>query len=249
MKQTLSGPRQWRRQWLSDLWALLGTVFTGVTAVSALVVVLMTSAQSVSVPLPVKRHFINYLLLFSVFEEPVRAAVLGAKEEAPPLWVNGSARALGSLGGTGHHRRLTTDVSTFSGLSSAITSGAQVNVVSDITFTSVITISGVTDATVSSSTGAVLTSNRGFSASHGGMFYIESGSDVTFTGLGFASGSASIRGGCFYVTGSTVEMEDVDFTKCYAGVSRLKSEMHVLRPSALLPKLACAVRTNIALHA
>ena len=72
VKQTLSGPRQW----LSDLWALLGTVFTGVTAVSALVVVLMTSAQSVSVPLPVKRHFINYLLLFSVFEARASAASL-----------------------------------------------------------------------------------------------------------------------------------------------------------------------------
>ena len=168
-----------------------------------------------------KRTFLGYLLLFSVFEEPVRAAVLGAKEEAPPLWVNGSARALGSLGGTGHRRRLTTDVSTFSALSSAITSGAQVNVLSDITFTSVITISAVTDATVSSSTGAVLTSNRGFSVSYGGMFFVQSGSKVTFTGLGFASGSATYRGGCFYVTGSTVEVEDVDFTKCYAKVSRL----------------------------
>ena len=77
MKQTLSGPRQW----LSELWALLGTVFTGVTAVSALVVVLMTSAQSVSVPLPVKRHFINYLLLFSVFEARTSAASLTTRSE------------------------------------------------------------------------------------------------------------------------------------------------------------------------
>ena len=114
-------------------------------------------------------------------------------------------------------RRLSTEVSSFSALSSAIASDADINVVGDITFTGVITISGKTNVKISSSTGAVLTSDRSFSASSGGMFYVASGSDVTFTGLGFASGSAN-RGGCLYATGSTIEMDDVDFTSCYAYV-------------------------------
>ena len=68
---------------------------------------------------------------------------------------------------------------------------------------------------ISSSTGAVLSSDRSFSVDDGGMFYIESGSDVTFTGLGFASGSAADDGGCLYATGnSTVEVEDVEFICC-----------------------------------
>ena len=111
-------------------------------------------------------------------------------------------------------RRLSTDVSTFNELSSAIGSDADINVVSDITFTGSITISGQTNVSIGSSTGAVLTSDQSFTASYGGMFHVDSGSDVTFTGLGFVSGSASYSGGCVYVTGSTVEFDDVDLTSC-----------------------------------
>ena len=108
------------------------------------------------------------------------------------------------------------EVSAFSALSNAINTNSQIDVVSDITFTAAITISGKTNVKISSSTGAVLTSDRSFSASSGGMFYVASGSDVTFTGLGFASGSASSRGGCIYATVSNVELEDGSFTSCYA---------------------------------
>ena len=94
---------------------------------------------------------------------------------------------------------------------------------SDITFTAVVTISGVTGLTISSSNSAVMTSDRSFSNTYGGMFYIASGSDVTFTGLGFASGSASYRGGCMYVTASTVEVEDSEFTRCLSDVSGILS--------------------------
>ena len=160
-----------------------------------------------------KRTFLGYLLLFSAFEEPISAAAFGVPKSIGDMGLNVSVG----------HRRLSTDVSTFSALSSAIASDADINVVSDITFTAVITISGMTGLAISSSNGAVMTSDRSFSNSYGGMFYIASGSDVTFTGLGFASGSASDRGGCFYVTGSsTVEMEDVEVTNCYAYVRGLE---------------------------
>ena len=109
-------------------------------------------------------------------------------------------------------------VSNFSALSNAIHTNVDINVVDNIAFTGVITISGKTNVKISSSTGRVLTSDRSFSASSGGMFYVASGSDVTFTGLGFASGSVSSRGGCLYATGSTIEMDDVDLTSCYAYV-------------------------------
>ena len=154
-----------------------------------------------------KGTFLSYLLLFSVFEEPISAA-FNVPKSIGHMGLNAS------LG----HRRLSTDVSTFSALSSAIASDADINVVSDITFTAVITISGMTGVAISSSNGAVMTSDRSFSNSYGGMFYIASGSDVTFTGLGFASGSATTQGGCFYVDSSTVEMEDVEVSKCYAYV-------------------------------
>ena len=110
------------------------------------------------------------------------------------------------------------EVNSFSALSSAINTNAQINVVTSITFTAAITISGKTNVEMSSSTGAVLSSDRSFSVDDGGMFYIESGSDVTFTGLGFTSGSAEDDGGCLYTTGSsTVEVEDVEFISCSAG--------------------------------
>ena len=111
------------------------------------------------------------------------------------------------------------EVSTFLALSDAICTNAQINVVSDITFMAAITISGNANLKISSSTGAVLSSDRGFSVDYGGMFYIDGGSDVTFTGLGFTSGSAANNGGCLYATGSSaVEVEDVEFTSCSARV-------------------------------
>ena len=98
-----------------------------------------------------------------------------------------------------------------------IASNADINVVSDITFTGAITISGKTNVKISSSTGKVLSSSRSFSNSNGGMIEIDGASDVTFTGLGFTSGSASYRGGCISVQqGSTVEADNVDFTSCYS---------------------------------
>ena len=112
----------------------------------------------------------------------------------------------------GGRRRLSTDVSSFSALSNAIASNAEINVVSSITMTATITISSITNLKISSESGAVLTSS--FTASSGGFFYIQSSSDVTFTGLGFVSGSATDRGGCLYVSSSTVEVEDSDLTAC-----------------------------------
>jgi hypothetical protein len=120
------------------------------------------------------------------------------------------------------------EVSTFLELSSSIQSNADINVVGNITFTGVITISGKTNVKISSSTGAVLTSDRTISNGYGGMFNVASGSDVTFTGLGFANGSAT-RGGCLYATGSTIEMDDVDFTSCYTHV-RHANKPHQTKP-------------------
>ena len=105
---------------------------------------------------------------------------------------------------------LPVNVSTFAALSYAIESRAQIDVVNDITFTAAITISSMTNVKISSSIGAVLKSDRSF----GGMFYISSASDVTFTGLQFASGSGSTGTGCMDVTGSTIELKDVEFNSC-----------------------------------
>ena len=111
------------------------------------------------------------------------------------------------------------EVNSFSALSSAINTNAQINVVTSITFTAAITISGKTNVKISSSTGAVLRSDRSFTVEDGGMFYIGSGSDVTFTGLGFASGSAGTYGGCLCAKEfSMVEVEGVEFTNCTARV-------------------------------
>ena len=111
-----------------------------------------------------------------------------------------------------------TEVSSFSDLSNAVVSDADIWVMGNITFSGVITISGKTNVKISStrSTGAVMSSDRSFTNDYGGMFQIEGVSDVTFTGLNFTSGSAS-RGGCIYVEGSsTVKVEDVHFETCYA---------------------------------
>ena len=60
----------------------------------------------------------------------------------------------------------------------------------------------------------------------GGLFHIKDGSDVTFSGLGFASGTADHNnnfeggdGGCVSVKESHVEVEDSDFIECNAEVS------------------------------
>ena len=102
-------------------------------------------------------------------------------------------------------------VANFADLSSAIVSNTEILVTSDITLTSSITISGKTNVKIYSSTNAVLSASNEHQ-----HFYIESGSDVTFTGLGFASGSAE-RGGCMRVmSGSTVDVDAVNFTSCTA---------------------------------
>ena len=112
------------------------------------------------------------------------------------------------------------DVSTFAALSNAIASNTAVNVVTDITFTGPITISGLTDLAIGSTNGAVLTSNQTFSPSYSGLFYIAGNSNVTFSGLGFANGLTSNYGGCLYVEGSSnVGVELSNFTNCYAAGS------------------------------
>jgi len=110
-------------------------------------------------------------------------------------------------------------VSKFSELSNAITSNAQINVVGNIVFTAAITISAAVNVAIRSSVGAVLIGG-GFVGEEGGLFHIKGASDVTFTGLGFKSGSASSDGGCLFVTGSSnVEVDDADFLECIADVS------------------------------
>ena len=37
---------------------------------------------------------------------------------------------------------------------------------------------------------------------------------VSFSGLGFVSGSATYYGGCLYMRESTVALTDIDFTSC-----------------------------------
>ena len=99
------------------------------------------------------------------------------------------------------------EVSTFTDLSNAITTNAEINVVGNIEFSQTITIAAKTNVKIYSEVGAVFTSS--FTAdSRGGMFYIQSGSDVTFTGVGFLSGSATSAGGCVYVTQSNIEVQD-----------------------------------------
>ena len=117
----------------------------------------------------------------------------------------------------GLRRRLTTvDVSTFAALSTAVqSSDATVNVMSNITFEETLTISGRTNLLITTTNGAVFTSS--FTATTGGMFYVESAADLTITGLRFVSGSASINGGCMFVTGSAVTLENVEMTACSAG--------------------------------
>ena len=116
-------------------------------------------------------------------------------------------------------RRLTTDVSTWSELKSAITNDVNINIVNDITFTGNILISSITGLAIGSSNGAVLTSDRSYEVSWGGLFDIEAQSDVTFTGLGFARGRAELNGGCVNIQDSKITLHDAHFTSCYAVVS------------------------------
>ena len=62
----------------------------------------------------------------------------------------------------------------------------------DITFTGTITISGNSNVTIKSVTGAKFISDRSFVSTYGGLFYIDSG-EVTFSGVQFVSGSAIDR--------------------------------------------------------
>ena len=138
-----------------------------------------------------KRSFLAYLLIFG---KPIRAS------EAS-------------------HRRLSTDVSSFSDLSSAIDTGAEINVVADITFTTDtghIEIDGITGVTITSSDSMELSSTAGVvSGIAGGFFYIKGGSDVTISGLSLNSGSADQRGGCVYLEGSsTLTIKDVGIYNC-----------------------------------
>lgn len=125
-------------------------------------------------------------------------------------------------------RRLSTDVSSFSELSSAIADDAIINVLSDITFTGVITISGVTNLAIRSSgtsgdgtSGSevmTFSSDRSFSSDEGGMFHIANGSSVAFAGLHFASGSASSYGGCIFIKeNSNIVLDRLELASCYAG--------------------------------
>ena len=91
---------------------------------------------------------------------------------------------------------------------------ADITVTGDITFTDQITVSGVT-VSITSTTGATLTSDRSFSADSGGMLYID-GATVTLSGLHFVSGSASIYGGCLYADASDLIVNNSSMTKCYA---------------------------------
>lgn len=114
-------------------------------------------------------------------------------------------------------RRLSTDVATFSALSSGIASDTTLNLVGDITFTSALTISGKTGLTITSSVGAKMISDRSYSQSDGGLFYVDGATDITFKGVEMWSGSASDDGGCVYATGSsTVTLTDVVVMRCVA---------------------------------
>ena len=106
------------------------------------------------------------------------------------------------------------NVSTFSALSAYCQiDNADITVTGDITFTGVITITGRT-VSIASTTDAVLTSDRSFSANTGGMLFIDDGADVTLTGLHFVSGSASLYGGCLGVDSSDLAVFNSSFTSC-----------------------------------
>ena len=124
------------------------------------------------------------------------------------------------------------NVSTFSALSAYCQiDNASITVTGDITFTGVITITGRT-VSIASTTDAVLTSDRSFSANTGGMLFIDDGADVTLTGLHFVSGSAYgnggasgngsayARGGCLGVDSSDLAVFNSSFTSCYSEVGR-----------------------------
>ena len=85
----------------------------------------------------------------------------------------------------------------------------------DIVFTNQITISGRT-VSIASTTGSVLTSDRSFSASSGGMLLIIENSTVNISGLHFVSGSAASNGGCLSGSDSNLAVVDSSFTNCTA---------------------------------
>ena len=101
-------------------------------------------------------------------------------------------------------------------LSRAIASNTEINVANDIVFTMAITIAAMSKLKISSSTGVVLVGGGYAAPEDGGLFHIKDDSDVTFSGLGFVNGTANGDGGCLFVTGSHVEVEDADFVECIA---------------------------------
>ena len=112
------------------------------------------------------------------------------------------------------------NVSTFSALSACCQfDNADITVTGDITFTDQLTITGRT-VSITSTTDAVLTSDRSFSANTGGMLFIDDGADVTLTGLHFVSGSASLYGGCLGVDSSDLAVFNSSFTSCSSSVGR-----------------------------
>ena len=110
------------------------------------------------------------------------------------------------------------NVSTFSALSACCQfDNADITVTGDITFTDQLTITGRT-VSITSTKDAVLTSDRSFSASSGGMLFIEDGAKVALTGLHFVDGSATSVGGCLYVDNSDLAVFNSSFTGCFSAV-------------------------------
>mmetsp|Transcript_22351 Transcript_22351/g.57215 ORF Transcript_22351/g.57215 Transcript_22351/m.57215 type:complete len:1673 (+) Transcript_22351:163-5181(+) len=132
----------------------------------------------------------------------------------------------GRGGGRGGRRLTTyTEVSTFSALSSAVLfSDIHVTIAADMHITSPIVVaSGVQGVTISGvdyhqrgGDDTTLTILNGSFTDR--LFFVGAGSDVTFTGIHFMSGSAETNnGGCVHVdNGATVSFIGAAFTSCTA---------------------------------
>lgn len=111
----------------------------------------------------------------------------------------------------------TKNVATFTDLQQAITSNTRINIVRSIVFPEVITISGITNLTITSNGNGSITSDGLFQNDYGGLLHITSGTELKISKLTLVSGSAGYAGGCLYATGtSTVWIDDVDFISCSA---------------------------------
>ena len=109
------------------------------------------------------------------------------------------------------HSLIKSTVTNFAELSGAIVDHAHIDILSDIPFDECITISGVVDVTIASSTGATLV---GTGAT--GLIALADGAEVTFIGVNFASGSADKNGGCVDVDSSSVTIDRSTFSDCFA---------------------------------